>query len=161
MKRFGLLFPIFLWVLIGSMLLTIPGCSQPQQEQAGTQHPVQEQQDSTQGQNEYPITVTATVVQVLPDDTNGAKHQRMYVHIDRILDNPKHIPVDKNQNVFVAIRYGDKDGLQHRLSQLDHGKGIHLELKGMYVPKQGDNRPVLHFTHHPTGYVKVGDQVYQ
>jgi hypothetical protein len=70
--------------------------------------------------------------------------------------------------VFVALRFGDRDGLNHPIRGLHPGQPI--ELQGEYIdsghayPTQ-DNEghpplPVLHFTHHPVGYVVYDGQRY-
>jgi hypothetical protein len=134
---------IFMLLTLFFVLFTVAACSK-----------------DTTDSKEYPVTVEATVVKVLPDDEKGAKHQRFLIHIDKVLENPKSVPVDTKGNVLVALRYGDKDGIPERL-HLEHAIGKHMELKGMYVPNDGDKDPVLHFTHHPVGYVKFDNHVYR
>jgi hypothetical protein len=131
------------------VLLTVAACSKETPDTK--ENPVSK---------EYPVTVEASVVKVLPDDEKGAKHQRFLIHIDKVLENPKSVSIDTNRNVLVALRYGDKNGIPERL-RLEHAIGKHMELKGMYVPKDGNQDPVLHFTHHPVGYVKFDNHIYR
>ncbi|WP_259384146.1 hypothetical protein [Bacillus thuringiensis] len=68
--------------------------------------------------------------------------------------------------LFCAIRYGDNEGLGEPISGLESGNPI--ELQGVYIDKNhaypsignpGD--PVLHYTHHPVGFVVYNGKRYE
>jgi hypothetical protein len=95
-----------------------------------------------------------------PANHHGANHQHFTVKINSIVrfDGGTAPPV--GTVVFVAVRFGDSEGLDSEIVGLAAGKPI--ELQGEYIDAAGaypteDNtdpvRPVLHFTHHPVGFV--------
>ena len=63
--------------------------------------------------------------------------------------------------MFVAVRFGDTEGLDSQVVDLRAGQPI--EIQGEYIdeahayPTQDNHNPtlpVLHFTHHPVGYIR-------
>ncbi|MDL2409460.1 hypothetical protein PY650_28270 [Rhizobium calliandrae] len=87
-----------------------------------------------------PLTrVQGTRVFAAPENHHGANHQHFTVLIETVLEF---------------------EGLDHEIADLQEGRPI--ELQGEYIESGDaypteDNRdpvlPVLHFTHHPVGYV--------
>ena len=68
-------------------------------------------------------------------------------------------------DAFVAIRFGDHMGLKSQIPDLAEGQPI--EMQGEYIdanhayPSTGNpGDAVLHFTHHPVGYVLYHGQKY-
>ena len=65
------------------------------------------------------------------------------------------------EDVFVAIRVGDSMGITKPIVGLEDGVG--LDLKGEWIPKEkafahgGRALSVLHFTHHPLGFICVDE----
>lgn len=109
--------------------------------------------------------IKGTVVQVFsgPENHHGANHQHFIVKIDQVktLDGAS-FAADTlvGTEVFVAVRFGDTEGLDHEIKGLEDQQPI--ELQGEYIASADaypteDNtnpvRPVLHFTHHPVGFV--------
>ena len=100
-----------------------------------------------------------------PDDTdkNGGKHYRLRIAVSKILKDDPDVTKDlKNakstgRDVFVAIRFGDSMGILEPVKGLD--KGVTLHLKGEWITKDkaqshgGAKMSVLHFTHHPLGFI--------
>ncbi len=75
-------------------------------------------------------------------------------------------PSEVEPEAFVAIRYGDSLGLPKPIPDLKEGADI--EMQGEYIDrkhasKSRDNPgdPVLHFTHHPLGYVVYEGHKYE
>jgi hypothetical protein len=118
-------------------------------------------------QKEYVVTVEGVVAKVIEDDTDkrGGRHQRMFVRIKKVLDNPEDADVDLKHDVLVVMRYGDRDGFPERLKALDQAEGKRVEIRGKYIPadkNQGkDKRDVIHFTHKPVGYVRIDNKTYR
>lgn len=90
-------------------------------------------------------------------DHKGIFHQHFFVNIKQVLEGNKVIVEDKM--TFVAVHYGDSEGIAEPLPDLFPGKKI--TIRGKYIPSDeayqtADNPglPVLHFTHHPLGYIK-------
>jgi hypothetical protein len=106
--------------------------------------------------------IQGTIVRVFasPENHHGANHQQFTVKIETVLTFQGGSADITGQTVFVAVRFGDTEGLDHEIDGLAAGKPI--ELQGEYIASAEaypteDNRdpvlPVLHFTHHPVGYV--------
>lgn len=105
------------------------------------------------------ITVSARVADEFihcSPDLKGIEHQHFYIYIEEILEGDATL-VD-NTTVFVAVHYGDPDGIAAPVPNLVPGQPI--VARGKFVParqayKTQDNPgyPVLHFTHHPIGYI--------
>ncbi|MFC4770328.1 hypothetical protein [Effusibacillus consociatus] len=118
-------------------------------------------------QKEYVVTVEGTIMKVLEDDTDtkGGKHQRLFVRVNKVLDNPEDVRIERKEDIFVAIRYGDKDGFPQRLKELDKGEGKRIEIRGRYIPKEqavgNEKKSVLHFTHKPVGYIRFDNKTHR
>lgn len=95
-----------------------------------------------------------------PEHHHGANHQQFTVIIGAVLDFQGGNQDIAGQTVFVAARFGDTEGLDHEIEGLASGSPI--ELQGEYISSADaypteDNRdpvlPVIHFVHHPVGFV--------
>jgi uncharacterized protein YceK len=123
--------------------------------------------EKKQQQKEYVVTIEGIVSKVIEDDTDkkGGKHQRMFVRVKKVLDNPEKAEIDKTQDILVVMRYGDKDGFPQRIQAFDESEGKRIEVRGKYIPDayiQGkEKRAVLHFTHKPVGYVRFENKTYR
>jgi len=111
------------------------------------------------------IHCEATVSKVFagPENHGGANHQHFDVTITKVLTlDGAAFDADTllNTQAFVAVRFGDMEGLDAEIEDLIENTPI--ELQGEYIavseayPTQ-DNAdpklPVIHFTHHPIGFV--------
>ncbi|EGD58755.1 hypothetical protein Y88_0813 [Novosphingobium nitrogenifigens DSM 19370] len=110
--------------------------------------------------------VDAVIAHVLPGNEHhhGAQHQHLIVIVTRLIAFAG-LPADKAPQIgarmFVAIRFGDEDGLAEAIPDL--AEGMPIELRGEYidpatayptVDNSGpEHLPVLHFTHAPVGFV--------
>ncbi len=110
---------------------------------------------------------TLTRVFDAPEHHNGANHQHFIITIDKVLKFEGGTQKLVGTAVFVAVRFGDNEGLAQEIPGLKTGQPI--EVQGEYIAEASayptqDNRdpvlPVLHFTHHPIGYVKYDGQYY-
>lgn len=113
--------------------------------------------------------VQGTVARVFegPENHHGANHQHFTVKIDKVLKFDGGNTDIAGQEVFVAVRFGDSEGLDHEIEDLEAGNPI--ELQGEYIsdseayPTEDNSNPVLpvlHFTHHPVGYVAYEGEHY-
>lgn len=72
--------------------------------------------------------------------------------------------IDGAENVFVAIRHGDRMGIAGEIPGLQDGATV--ELKGEWIPREqayahgGEKLSVMHFTHHDIGFVALNGEVY-
>jgi endonuclease G len=112
-------------------------------------------------------------VQTLVDNYIGPEngHQQMYVKITTIMvavdpnGDGLEAAKDNGSQVFVAIRYGDSEGLAQPIPGVGNGSDLHM--KGQWIPAAqayahgGEKTDVLHFTHHPIGFVCTDQDCYQ
>lgn len=118
-------------------------------------------------QKEFLVTVEGTVTKVLDDDTDarGGKHQRLFMRVTKVLDNPENADIDLKQDVLVVMRYGDRDGFPQRINAFDRAEGKRIEVRGNYIPKDknagNDKRAIIHFTHKPVGYVRFENKTHR
>jgi hypothetical protein len=113
------------------------------------------------------VHVKAVVKRVEPDKMDGHVG-----HMHFLIDHIEVVTIkgaDKSlvlPEAFCAVRFGDNLGLKQRILGLEEGQPI--EMQGEYIDKNhayatpdnpGD--PVLHFTHHPVGYVLYHNKRYE
>lgn len=117
------------------------------------------------------VEINATILKKLPDDLKAPKHYQLTITLDKILNSPVPVKKDiqeclsKKLPVFVAIRYGDRDGLAEPIVKgMEAGNRLHL--KGQWITRQkayahgGEKTSVLHFTHHPAGFTCTVEKCY-
>lgn len=116
------------------------------------------------------VEVTATIAELLPDDTQGSKHQHIKITLATIIKNDDDVEADVEERhssgeaVFVSVRYGDRMGLVDRVPNLHEGDELHL--RGEWIPKDkayahgGEKMSVLHFTHDPLGFICTTTECY-
>ncbi len=108
--------------------------------------------------------VNASILEHQPDYTDGDKHLHLKIQVDEIVDASRMIlkDVEKCKDdglpVFVSVRYGDKMGISGTIEEgLEEGNALHL--RGEWIPAEnayshgGEKMSVLHFTHHPIGFI--------
>jgi hypothetical protein len=107
-----------------------------------------------------PVVHVKAVIKKMENDAEGAgaMHQHFLVHQIQVLDIRGADPSLVTDEAFVAIRYGDEEGLSRPIEGLAEGEPI--ELQGEYIdanhayPSVGNpGDAVIHFTHHPVGFV--------
>lgn len=113
------------------------------------------------------ISAELTKVFAGPENHHGANHQHFRVKVTQVLKFEGGQADLVGQELFVALRFGDGEGLSAPIADLQVGQPI--EIQGEYIsaaeayPTE-DNAdpilPVLHFTHHPLGYVRYHDETY-
>lgn len=108
------------------------------------------------------VEVDATIDKREPDDVSGGKHYQMLIRIDDVIQTDARVDADIQRNisehtdVFLAIRFGDREGVLKGIPGLN--PGVKLRLKGEWIPREqaqnhgGEKISVLHFTHHPIGF---------
>ncbi|WP_169725445.1 S53 family peptidase [Alicyclobacillus contaminans] len=105
------------------------------------------------------IHISAIIRTVEPDETtHGASHHHLLVTVENVLQARGVSANDIPAELFCAIRYGDSLGLPRPIPDLAPGQP--MELQGEFVavnriyPSIGNpGDAVLHFTHHPVGFV--------
>lgn len=116
-----------------------------------------------QQQERNVVEVSGTIRVREPDDVDGDRHHRLRVTMCDVLVSDPDVDTDlsahlaSGEDVFVAIRFGDRMGILHPVPGLDAGRVVHL--RGEWIPAAvarehgGEHLSVLHFTHHPIGFV--------
>jgi hypothetical protein len=119
------------------------------------------------------LRVAATITHVFPspDHHHGANHQHLNIVVKEVisLEGADFAPETLvGTEIFVAVRFGDNIGLDSEVPGLEVDQPI--EIQGEYISsaeayKTQDNSgtpplAVLHFTHHPVGYVSYQGQYY-
>jgi len=111
------------------------------------------------------IEINAILAVKEPDDSDpaGGRHVRLRVKVKKIVKNDPDVKKDVDdakataRDVFVAIRIGDAQGIQEKINGLKTGAELHL--KGEWITREkaqahgGEKMSVLHFTHHPLGFI--------
>jgi endonuclease G, mitochondrial len=108
------------------------------------------------------VEIKAKIVRVFHDDLSGAKHQQFTVVPTQWIsggDAQSEVETVKSEGaeVRVAIRFGDSRGLMDRVPGIH--RNVELTLKGEWISARdafdidGEDIPVLHFTHDPIGYI--------
>ena len=92
-------------------------------------------------------------------------HVQMLITIEEVLEVNAAVADDVqrvltgNEDVFLAVRVGDSMGISKPIVGLVVGVG--LKVKGEWIPRDkafahgGEKLSVLHFTHHPLGFICV------
>ena len=116
------------------------------------------------------VEVEATIVKSFGDDN---EHYQFYIAVTQLItpsnDAATNTDVDncikQHSDVFLAVRYGDNEGLSQPINGgIDPGDKLHL--KGQWITaanaysQHGDKMSVLHFTHHPVGFICTVDKCY-
>ncbi|WP_067621476.1 S53 family peptidase [Alicyclobacillus acidiphilus] len=113
------------------------------------------------------VRVEAVIDKVEADEhTSDGSHQQLLVRDVQVLKVWNGTQEDIDSQAYVAIRYGDADGLPSQVPGLAPGQSITLQ--GRYIPA-ADAYPsaanpgyaVIDETHHPFGFVIYNGQMYQ
>lgn len=110
------------------------------------------------------VEVEAIVREYPGTESSGrASHQHIIVAIQAVIEGDPDVErdlrrvVEGNERVFVSVRYGDRMGLAEPVPGIDVGEKLHI--RGEWIPREkayahgGERVSVLHFTHHPLGYI--------
>jgi subtilase family serine protease len=115
-----------------------------------------------------PVVHLQAVIKTVESDKveHGVSHHHLLIHRIEVLQSDGVDPSSIKPELFCAIRYGDSLGLPGPIPGLQAGQAI--ELQGEYIDENhiyptignpGD--PVLHFTHHPVGFVVYQGKRYE
>jgi hypothetical protein len=111
------------------------------------------------------VEASATLRVREADDTDGDQHVRLRITVTELLEGAPAVNADvtrvlgSGEDVFVAIRIGDSMGILEPIEGLVAEVGLHL--RGEWIPREraqshgGEPMSVLHFTHHPLGFICV------
>jgi hypothetical protein len=113
------------------------------------------------------VHVKAVIKKVEPEvKVQGVSHYHLLIHRIEVLAIEGADRSIVSDEAFCAIRYGDDLGISEPIPGLQEGNPI--ELQGEYIdanhayPSIGNpGDPVIHFTHHPIGYVIYAGKRYE
>lgn len=94
-----------------------------------------------------------------PDNHNGANHQHLILN-NITVEYSEGLPpgLEVSKEIFVAIRFGDNEGLVDPVpfveSQMTRMQGEYIDAARAYPTEDNPGLSVLHFTHHPVGFVE-------
>ena len=107
------------------------------------------------------IRVVGTIEQLFPspDHHNGANHQHLILNnitVEYSDGLPNGLKV--SPRIFVAIRFGDNEGLVDPVpfveGEMTRMQGEYIDAANAYPTEDNPGLSVLHFTHHPVGFVE-------
>ena len=126
------------------------------------------------GHHKHPISLHAPIVHVQavigtvePDvHVHGASHYHLLIDHIQVLEIQGADPSIVSDKAFCAIRYGDDLGISEPIPGLEQGNSIelqgeYLDLNHVYPSIGNPGDPVIHFTHHPVGFVIYGGRRYE
>ncbi|GAC1459472.1 MAG: hypothetical protein NVS2B14_08580 [Chamaesiphon sp.] len=107
------------------------------------------------------IRVVGTIETLFPspDSHNGANHQHLILS-NITVEHTEGLPsgMEVASRIFVAIRFGDNEGLVDPIPFVEGQKtriqGEYIDAKDAYPTADNPDLAVLHFTHHPVGFVE-------
>jgi hypothetical protein len=122
--------------------------------------------DKPLAHHSHPLSLNAPVVhlkavikQVDPDEIyQGVTHMQFVINQVTVLEVQGGDADSVGTEIFCAIRYGDDLGLSNKIPGLESGQeielqGEYIDINHAYHTPDNPNDPVLHFTHHPVGFV--------
>jgi endonuclease G, mitochondrial len=110
------------------------------------------------------VEIAVSVVKYLGiDNKGGDSHQQMYLNVTAALQDDPDIHddlqrvIDGKEEVFLSVRFGDRMGLPQPVPGIKAGS--ELRVRGEWITKDkayahgGKKLSVIHFTHHPLGFI--------
>jgi len=102
-----------------------------------------------------------------PSHHNGANHQHLILNNIKV-EYSEGLPdgLKVSPRIFVAIRFGDNEGLVDPVpfeeGKMTRMQGEYIDSADAYPTDDNPGLSVLHFTHHPAGFVEfpVPGQIY-
>lgn len=94
-----------------------------------------------------------------PDNHNGANHEHLILN-DIKVEYSEGLPegFSVSSEIFVAIRFGDQEGLVDPVpfveGKMTRMQGEYIDSSEAYPTNDNPGLSVLHFTHHPVGFVQ-------
>ena len=115
--------------------------------------------------------VKAAIREFADEQARNERHYQLITMLSGIIETDTAVASDVrrclegNERVFVAIRYGDRMGITEPIAGLAVGATLHM--RGEWIPREqayahgGEQLSVLHFTHHPIGFVCTSERCYE
>ena len=115
--------------------------------------------------------VQALVSELVNEQVRNERHYQLMIKLAKVESTDDGVAEDvqrciqDQERVFVAIRYGDRMGITEPITDLAVDMKLHM--RGEWIPKEkayahgGEKLSVLHFTHHPIGFVCTPSRCYE
>lgn len=110
------------------------------------------------------VEIEAVVAEYLGiDSAGGVRHQQMILRVIQTIEGDADVNSDldrviaEQERVFLSVRFGDRMGLPNAVPGIANGST--LRLRGEWITCDrayshgGEKMSVIHFTHHPIGFV--------
>ena len=152
---------------VGEFLESYKAAEEREQAEAEAELPFDERVRARRQRERAVVEVSGALKHREPDDADGDKHVRLLLTVAEMTEGSPSVNadvqrvIDSGDDVFVAIRIGDSMGIREPIEGLVDG--VDLNLRGEWIPKEratahgGRAMSVLHFTHHPLGFVCVAE----
>jgi endonuclease G len=150
---------------IDEFLESYKAARERERAEAEKELPFEERVRRRREQVRHVVEVAATLREREPDGTGESQHIRLRITVAELLEGDSAVNADvqrvieSKDDVFLAIRVGDSMGIGKPIEGLVTGVG--LDVKGEWIPREkaqahgGEPMSVLHFTHHPLGFICV------
>jgi endonuclease G len=150
---------------IDEFLESYKAAREQEQAEAEKELPFEERVRRRREQVRHVVEVAATLREREADGTGEAQHIRLRITVAQLLEGDPGVNADVSRvieskdDVFLAVRVGDSMGISKPVEGLVAGVG--LDVKGEWIPRDkaeahgGEPMSVLHFTHHPLGFICV------
>jgi endonuclease G len=118
------------------------------------------------------VEIEVSVVEYLGlDNEGGDRHQQAILNVTEVIEGDPDINDDlqrvikERERVFLSVRFGDRMGLPRPVPGMRDGS--ELRVRGEWITKErayshgGEKMSVIHFTHHPLGFVCDAQQCWE
>jgi endonuclease G len=152
---------------IDEFLESYKAAQERQRAEAESELPFDERVRRRREQVRHVVEVAAKLRLREQDGAGESQHVRLRITVTELLEGDPAVNADVSRalntgdDVFLAIRIGDSMGITRPIEGLVVGVG--LDVKGEWIPRDqaqahgGEAMSVLHFTHHPLGFICVED----
>jgi endonuclease G len=148
---------------VGEFLESYKAARERERAEAEKELPFEERVRRRREQTRNVVEVSAKLRR--REDGGGDLHVQMLITLTGLLEGSPAVNADvervlaAGEDVFLAVRTGDSMGITEPIQGLVTGVG--LDVKGEWIPQDqafahgGRAMSVLHFTHHPVGFICV------
>jgi endonuclease G, mitochondrial len=118
------------------------------------------------------VEIAVSVIDYLGiDNKGGDSHQQMILNVTEVIEGDPDINDDLQrvlngrERVFLSVRFGDRMGLRTSVPGIQNGST--LRVRGEWITRDrafahgGEKLSVIHFTHHPIGFICNAEQCWQ
>jgi endonuclease G len=150
---------------VDEFLASYKAAEERERTEAEKELPFEERVRRRREQTRNVVAVSAKLREREADGTGQSEHVRLLITVTELLEGNPAVNadvervLDSGDDVFLAVRIGDSMGITKPIVGLVAGAG--LKVQGEWIPRDeaqahgGRPMSVLHFTHHPLGFICV------